>query len=180
MATTLNDMYVNKSFPRQNGRVDVFTQSNSNALFALKDRIPLESRCTGYQNALDGILEESLLSKKYFSKENVLFLQQQIQLGVYEMSNAKWVIDAQDCDSLKIIMRAMYLRHVKNLPDRIDEQIQDINNHVLDYAVKQVYRDVKTYYKYLSDVSTMYKPIDRPQFSVEKSHARQLELKPFF
>lgn len=173
-------MYVNKSFPRQNGRVDVFTQSNSNALFALKDRIPVESRCTGYDNALDGILEESLLSKTFFSKENMFHLQTEIQGGVYEMSNGKWVIDAQDCDSLKIIMRGMYLSHVKNRPTHIEEQIQEINNYVLDYSVKQVYREVKAYFKYLTDVSTMYKPIDRPQFSIEKSHSRQLEQKPFF
>ena len=79
------------------------------------------------------------------------------QLEFYPNGNFK--IGEQDCDELKIIMRAIFLEHSKNLPTRIDDQIKVLNDKVLYFAVDQVYQSAVSYLKYIRDASTLADPI---------------------
>ena len=76
---------------------------------------------------------------------------------------------------LKIIMRSIFLQNSKNLPSNITQQITDLNDAVLEYAVRQVYREAEGYMKYQRDVSTMHVPISLPVTSSIKG--RQLLFK---
>jgi hypothetical protein len=78
------------------------------------------------------------------------------------MSNGQYVIGQQDCDSLKIIMRGIFLQYSANLPTQVMQQIQELNKMVLDYAVPKVFGETKGYIKYLYDASTLVVPLATP------------------
>lgn len=160
----------------QNGRVDIITPDTS-TLFGMYDKNPVKE-CVTFRNATEGQWENSLLSNLYFSGGNMQIIQNGIRAEVYRKSNGQLVIGSQDCDSLKIIMRSVFLQNAVNQPDNITEQIESLNKIVLDYIVPRVYSEALGYNKYLSDVSTMYKPMDLPVMS--KNNDKQLELKPWF
>ena len=143
-----------------NGRVDIKT-GNTSDLFNMYDKIPAH-QCSTYRNPLEGQWDNNELSTTYFSKENIEILQNGIRAGVYNQSNGQYVIGPQDCDSLKIIMRSIYLQHAANLPNNISAQISSLNQMVLNYCVQQVYSEAKGYMKYISDASTMYTPMAPP------------------
>ena len=75
-------------------------------------------------------------------------------------------------------MRSIFLQSSVNLPDNIPQQIKSLNDLVIEYCVKHIYSEARSYIIYKHDVSTMYTPIDRPvQVDVDD---KTLELKPWF
>ena len=159
-----------------NGRVDIKSPDTA-ALFQMYDKIPA-NQCATYRNPTEGQWENSLLSSTFFSAGNMQIIQNGIRAGVYDKSNGQFVIDNQDCDALKIIMRGIFLEHALNQPDHIREQVEQLSNFVLNYSIPRVYSEAIGYNKYLEDVSTMYTPMDRPVMS--KTNDKQLEMKPWF
>ena len=75
-------------------------------------------------------------------------------------------------------MRSIFLQHSKNLPNKIKEQIEHLNNMVLDYAIYQVYGEAQGYMKYKYDASNMYEPIASPVMST--TNDKQLLLNKWF
>ena len=71
----------------------------------------------------------------------------------------------------------MYLQFSKNLAFDIRNQLQELNKHVLEYAVPQLYNEAVSYLKYKRDVSTLPTPMDLP---VSSYHSNSLQIKPFF
>ena len=122
------------------------------------------------------------LSNMFFSEQNINLLQNELQRGVYETSNQQYIIDRQDDDELKIIMRATFLTQSRNLPSDIRSQIEKLNSHVLDYAVPQVYGEAQGYTQYKIDASTMYSDgtalMAPPMLS--SVYGKQLEFKGWF
>lgn len=160
-----------------NGRVDII-QPDINKQFSLYDKIPVGG-ATPYLNALQGQQEETLLSSLYFSKENVQIVHNAIRAGVHKKSNGRYIIGKQNVDTLKIIMRSIYLQNAVNNPCKITEQIQALNKMVVDFAVPQILGEVESYVKYKVDVSTLAVPLARPAY-MSTAGSNTLELKPFF
>lgn len=147
-----------------NGRVDIINKTQSpdiTNLFAIYDRIPA-NQCATFREPTIGQWDETPLSKAYFSKENIQIIQNGIRAGVYKKSNGQYTIGPQDCDSLKIIMRSVFLSHAVNQPTNIAGQIEALNEIVLDYCIPRVYSEAQGYMKYLYDVSTLAVPISLP------------------
>jgi len=159
-----------------NGRVDIKTP-NTSSLFQMYDKIPA-NQCVTFRNPTEGIWNDSELSQTFFSRENIQILQNGIRSGVYHRSNSQYTIGPQDCDSLKIVMRSVFLQHSSNLPYDIPNQINELNKIVLNYCIQQVYSEAQGYMKYISDVSTLAVPIAHPVLA--KNYDRELELKPWF
>jgi hypothetical protein len=149
-----------------NGRVNIITPDITN-LFAMYDKIPA-NQCTTFRDATLGQWDETLLSKTFFSKENIQILQNGIRAGVYNMSNNTQIIGPQDCDSLKIIMRSIFLTHASNQTNNITKQIKLLNKMVLDYCIPRIYSEAQGYMKYLYDVSTLAVPLDTPKMESQK------------
>jgi hypothetical protein len=161
-----------------NGRVNILEPPPPNVVFQMQEKIAIKNKSTEYRDPLAGIWEDNLLAKLYFSKENVQIIQNGLRAGVYNMSNNEFVIGPQNVDTLKIIMRSIYLQYAEHLPDNLREQIERLNRLVLDYAVPTVYKETVGYLKYCNDQSTLVMPMEVP-----KHHDRQykqLELKPWF
>jgi hypothetical protein len=159
-----------------NGRIDI-QSPNTRSLFNMYDKIPAH-QCSTYRNPLEGQWDDSTLSNAYFSKENIQIIQNGIRAGVYKQSNNQYVVAPQDCDSLKIVMRSIYLQYSANLPGNVSGQIEALNQMVLNFCIQQVYSEAKGYMKYLSDASNMYVPIAHPILA--KDDDKELVLKPWF
>jgi hypothetical protein len=159
-----------------NGRVNIL-QPKTTDLFQMYDQIPAH-QSTSYRNATQGLWDDSELSNMFFSSKNIQIIQNGIRNGVYQRSNGLYTISDQDEDTLKIIMRSVFLQNSKNKSQNVIGQIQQLNQIVWDYTIPQVYGEAQGYMKYLEDASTMYKVIPYPILS--SNNDKQLVLKPWF
>jgi hypothetical protein len=159
-----------------NGRVDIKTP-DTNILFSMQDKIPVVQP-VGFRNPLVGVWDETLLSKVYFSVENMGILQNGIRAGVYNASKKQYMIGVQDYDTLKIIMRSVYLQHASHQQTNITRQVEQLNKLVIDYCVKQIYGEAQGYLKYVDDASTLVVPMAHPVLT--NVGDKQLEQKSWF
>lgn len=159
-----------------NGRVNILNNTQNN-VFHLYDKIPISEKTTNYRDALTGNMESNLLSNTFFSSGNILIIQHGIMAGVFRESNGNFKIGYQNQDTLKIIMRSIFLQHSKNLSHNITQQVEDLNKLVLDYCIPQICSEAKGYMKYKEDVSMLPVPLSR---AVSTYSSNVLELKKFF
>ena len=161
---------------KNNGRVNI-KSPNTSELFQMYDKIPA-NQCVTFRNATEGLWDQTTLSQIFFSQQNIQIIQNGIRAGVYHKSNGQYTIGQQDCDSLKIIMRSVFLQYSANQPNNISQQIKELNKIVLNYCIQQVYSEAQGYMKYIDDASTLVVPIAHP---VQASNTdRQLEFKRWF
>ena len=163
-----------------NGRVPVMKNicPDISNLFAMYDKIPA-NQCSTFQEPTLGLWNETSLSLTFFSEKNIQILQNGIRAGVYERSNGQYVIGQQDCDSLKIIMRSVFLQHAANQNRNISGQVAELNKIVLDYCIQQVFNEAQGYMKYLYDVSTLVVPIAHP-VQASQFDRKDFKLKAWF
>jgi len=160
-----------------NGRVNLITEPSPEVRFQMQEKVAIKNKSTEYRNALAGNLENNMLSRVFFSAENVQILQNGIRAGVYKASNNEILVPPQNVDTLKIIMRSTYLQYAEHDMNKITEEVARLNKLVLNYCVPNVYSAAKSYRKYLEDQSTIAMPLERP-----RNHDRdykQLELKHY-
>jgi len=159
-----------------NGRVNI-KSPNTTELFRMYDKIPAH-QCSTFRNPTEGLWSETILSNVFFSRDNIQLLQNGIRSGVYKKSKGQYIIGEQDCDSLKIIMRSIFLTYAVNQPHNIREQVEALNQMVLNFCIQQVYGEAQGYMKYISDVSTLAIPIAHPVMS--STADKLLEFKTWF
>jgi hypothetical protein len=159
-----------------NGRIDI-KSPNTSALFEMYDKIPA-NQCVTFRNPTEGLWTDTYLSQAFFSQQNIQIIQNGIRAGVYHRSNGQYTIGPQDCDSLKIVMRSVYLQHAANQPDNITQQVVELNKIVLNYCIQQVYSEAQGYMKYIDDASTLVVPIAHPIMADNSD--RELEFKRWF
>lgn len=164
---------MNKS---NNGRVDI-KSPNTSTLFEMYDKIPA-NQCVTFRNPTEGLWTDSNLSQAFFSQQNIQMLQNGIRAGVYHKSNGQYTIGQQDCDSLKIVMRSVFLQNSANQPNNITQQVFELNKIVLNYCIQQVYSEAQGYMKYIDDASTLVVPIAHPVMA--DNNDRELEFKTWF
>lgn len=158
-----------------NGRVNILNY-NPYDRFGLHDKIPTGNSTT-YCNALTGNWQKNMLSETFFNAGNIRIIQNGLKAGVYKLSNGRFLIGDQNEDTLKIIMRSVFLQNATNLPNDITAQVEALNKMVLNYCIPQVYGEAQGYVKYKNDVSTLVVPMTRPTSTYSNS---TLELKPWF
>ena len=160
-----------------NGRVDILGPNLPDP-FSLYDKIPV-AQTTSYKDALQGNWTKSPLSCSFFSAENIQIIQNGIRAGVYNSSKGRYTVAPQNEDTLKIIMRTIYLQHAVNNPCHVTQQVEELNKLVAEYAIPQILGEVEAYIKYKYDVSTLAIPLQRPAY-MSTAGSNSLELKPFF
>jgi hypothetical protein len=163
---------------RYNGRVNVLESPSTDVMFKMQEKISVKNKTSEYREALGGTWESNVLAQVYFSADNIQIVQNGLRAGVYKMSNDKFVIAPQNIDTLKVIMRSIYLQYAEHYADNITGQVERLNKLVLDYAIPTVYGEAVGYMKYCQDQSSLVMPMEIP-----KHHDRQykqLELKEWF
>ena len=121
-------------------------------------------------NILSGVLEETLLSKYFFSDDNVMNIQKIIRYEFFKEKNDK--IDYQSNITLLTIMRGIYLKYSNSVDktlEKIKLQIQKLNGLVVQYSLSKIYSNYDMYQHYLKDTSRLPLPMDIPK-SVERNN----------
>jgi hypothetical protein len=148
---------------RYNGRINIAEPPSPDAVFKMQEKIAIKNKATEYRDALGGNLEDNVLAQVYFSAGNIQIIQNGLRAGVYKASQNKFVIAPQNIDTLKIIMRSIYLQHAEHREDDITGQVERLNKLVLDYAIPSVYSSTISYMKYCQDQSTLVVPLELPR-----------------
>ena len=115
-------------------------------------------------NILSGVLEETLLSKYFFSDDNVMNIQKIIRYEFFKEKNDK--IDYQSNITLLTIMRGIYLKYSNSVDktlEKIKIQIQKLNGMVVQYSLSKIYSNYEMYQHYLKDTSRLPLPMDIPK-----------------
>lgn len=147
-----------------------------------------------FNDSLRGIQDESILSKAYFSKKNVDYLQRQIVMLVSKQSG--YQIKRQSETELQIIMRSIFLQYSKNdYPYNIfqhqnfnqiqansksqqcdiKDQISGLNKKVLNYCVDRIVTEISQFLEYKNTVNKMPLPMSHPQY-LSNSGSKSLSL----
>jgi len=163
---------------RYNGRVNIIEPPSPNIRFQMQERIAVKNKTTEFREAISDIWESNVLAQVFFCPENIQIIQNGLRAGVYKMSNNQFVIAPQNMDSLKIIMRSIYLQYAEHYPNNITEQVERLNQLVLEYAVPSVYNEAMGYLKYCQDQSSLVVPLELPRH--HDREYKQLELKKWF
>ena len=121
----------------------------------------------------------SEVAMAYFTTCNVATLQEAIRKEVYIRSGSKkYVIDDQDVDELKMIMRGIYYQYAKNNIFDVAGQVKELNKIVVDWAAPRILSEVDQYNYYLNDISHLPVPLMQP-VNMSSAGARSLPFQPF-
>ena len=158
--------YTNYGVGGQNGRVN-FHSTPSSTGSTVPDSAgfsyPKQTEVNFASDMLRGNWDHTALSDTFFTRTNAGRIQEEIKKEVYRMSGSKkYVIDDQDVDELKMIMRAMYLQYSKNSPHNIQGQIADLNKLVVEWAAPRIMSEIDQYHYYLNDISHLPIPLEKP------------------
>ena len=109
-------------------------------------------------SALDTIiLEGSVYETKRW--ESSASIKEKSTVKIYETFGN--ILVNQKIDTFYFLMGSSY----KNLDINISKQIEELNNHVLNYCITSVYNEAVAYLKYKEDASSMHKPMQHPIYS---------------
>ena len=98
----------------------------------------------------------------FFSKRNILEINNLIRYTVLKKTKNKFKISAQSESKLLIVMTNLFKEHSKNLPFKIEQQIKELNYIVVKSVVPGIITNLEQYIGYLRDSNNPIKPIPRP------------------
>jgi hypothetical protein len=158
--------YTNYGYGGQNGRVNLNAVPGAGGA-PVPDSAgfsyPQKTEKTFASDMLRGNWDHTPLSDAFFTRKNVDLIQKEIQHEVYRISGPKkWMIDKQDVDEIKMIMRAMYLQYAKNNPFNVEGQINELNQLVVKWSVPRIMSEIEAYNYYLNDISHLPIPLQQP------------------
>jgi hypothetical protein len=158
--------YTNYGLGGQNGRVNLnspLAATGSTVPDTAGFSHPTQTETNFASDMLRGNWDHTAVSNTFFTRINVERIQYEIKKNIFRISGPKkYVIDDQDVDELKMIMRAMYLQYAKNNLFDIEGQIRDLNRLVIDWCVPRIISEIEHYNYYLNDISQMPIPLEKP------------------
>ena len=117
------------------------------------------------------------LNKLFFSQGNIDTLQGQIQAAVQQMVNAS--ISRQSDSDLLLVMRSYYLQYAQNFPNKLAEELAELNKRVVNFCANRIAVEVEAYRYYRKDIMDFPAPIANP-VNVKKYGSMPGELRSFF
>ena len=158
--------YTNYGVGGQNGRVNLHSTPSSTGAVVPDSAgfsYPKQTEVSFAGDMLRGNWDHTALSDTFFTRKNADRIQLEIKKEVYRMSGPqKYVIDDQDVDELKMIMRAMYLQYSKNNTFNIEGQINELNKLVIEWAAPRIMSEIEQYNFYIQDISHLPVPLVHP------------------
>lgn len=147
----------------KNGRVDLtkkYEKGMSMPLF-LEDDNNLEG-CN--LNNISYMFETNNLQEQFFSKKNILHIQNLLKYHVWLQSNKKYIIGKQNNTQLSIIMKSIYLQYGQNNNVNLRKQVKRLNAFVLEYSVPNILLNIEQHAVYKKQVSRLPKPMKLPKY----------------
>jgi len=127
---------------------------------------------------LRGNWDHTALSDAFFTRKNANLIQVEIKKEIYRMSGPKkYVIDDQDVDELKMVMRAMYLQYAKNNEFNIEGQLNELNQLVIKWSAPRIMSEIEQYNYYINDISHLPVPLQQP-LNMSSAGTRSLPFQP--
>lgn len=173
--------YTAYGYGGQNGRVNLNSRQAVGG-YTVPDSAgfsyPKQTEISFASDMLRGNWDITPLSNAYFTRQNVDKIQQAIKLEIYRTSGPKkYMIDEQDVDEIKMIMRAMYLQYAKNNPFNIEGQINELNELVIKWSVPRIMSEIEQYNYYLNDISHLPVPLT-PPMNMSSAGTKSLPFQP--
>jgi len=128
-------------------------------LFEENKSIKKNANCDSTKN----IISDTLLSKLFFSENNIDLIQLELKKTVYEKTDKKYLIDRQSDTELLIVMRSIFLQNSKNLDYDLKNQILQLNKLVLNYCVDNVISGILAHVGYIKDIEKPYALMEHPK-----------------
>jgi Family of unknown function (DUF5761) len=173
--------YSSYGYGGQNGRVNLNAPPSAEGATVPDSAgfsYPKQTEVNFSGDMLRGNWDHTPLSDAFFTRKNVDMIQKEIRKEVYRMSGPKqYVIDDQDVDELKMIMRAMYLQYSKNNPFNIEGQMKELNDLVVKWSAPRIMSEIEQYNYYLNDISHLPVPLAQPM-SMSSAGTKSLPFKP--
>ena len=138
------------------GREKINTYNGGFPFELFREEKPVGEGDYQFRETLTGIHEKSTLNEAFFSVRNIEVLQKDMISLVNQATNGKVTIGKQSEENLIIIMRSIYFKYAKHLPNEvmsIDTQICELNDKVLEWAVPNIITNVKQYFGYIKDIN---------------------------
>lgn len=172
--------YTSYGIGGQNGRVNLNPSSTTGSTVpdSAGFSYPMKTEVNFSGDMLRGNWDHTALSDAFFTRKNVDIIQKEIRKEVYRISGSKqYVIDDQDVDEIKMIMRAMYLQYAKNNPFNVEGQINELNELVVKWSAPRIVSEIEHYEYYLNDISHLPVPLEKP-LNMSSAGTKSLPFKP--
>jgi len=118
---------------------------------------------TSSNNPVKGILEQTEVTKVFFSNENKSALQKMMKYEVYTQYN-NTIISDQSEEQLFIIMRSMLLQYGNLLNPNVLEEVKTLNKYVLDFAVDRIISELIQYTGYINKIDNTPQLMQLPDY----------------
>lgn len=142
-------------------------ENNSFLLFHRDDKFKKavsEYYKTSHFNTND---DNNLLKKVFFSSKNIELVNKRLRKNIYLLSNKKYLIPNQDVKLLVTVMNFVFTTYAKFLPNKIPEQINELNDIVLKTIIPDVLENIKSDLIYLKDIELPLQPPPLPESVVK-------------
>lgn len=118
-----------------------------------------------YRDIVKTMVERSPVSDKFFSHRNMKHLKMLICRSIYQQSGGKYnpAPEAQSDNELLLVMRSIYLNNARHLPDKINEQVAELNFQVIIDMVPRAISNAQQQLAFIRDSTQQPLPMDRPQ-----------------
>ena len=114
-------------------------------------------------DAVKGIIEETNVTRIFFSQTNIEALQNTIRFYVNKMSGQS--ISNQSPEQLFIIMRSIALQYGNFITNDSIKEVKRLNEKVISYCVENILTELKQYIGYIDDLTRLPVPMDNPHYA---------------
>lgn len=160
-------VFPDRPLPPNTGRVQTTNNDNYDAFKLYREYTNIGTNNFSTE-AVTNIHMKNELSNIFFSDLNINAIQDAIRYYVWKKSCHKFVIDKQNENEIKIVMRAVYLEYAQHKPTGILQQIKDLNMRVIDYCTSRILQEIGMYIYYKKDINQIPDPLSRGEFSSAK------------
>jgi len=116
-----------------------------------------------YSNILSTIIQDTPVSKIFFSSNNINHLKYLLCRIIKQKNNYELSPQAQSTKEFLIVMRSIYLQNAKHLDDKIKEQIIELNYAVLMDLYPRTVSNIQHYLSYIRDHGSRPLPMNHPK-----------------
>ena len=139
-----------------NGRVTL--DLNNSHKYELTDVVPALYK----SNLIPGV-KVTATYKRFFSNNNIKYIQEKIITNVKDCSNGGYDITEQEESNVLVVMRSTYLDNLKNT-GHTEEEVTYMNHLVIKYCVDNIITNIKQYVHYLKSISKLPVPMEHPKY----------------
>ena len=113
-------------------------------------------------DAVKGIIEETNVTRIFFSEKNIEVLQNTIRFYVNKITEQS--ISNQSPEQLFVIMRSMALQYGNFITNDPIAEVKRLNKKVVDNCVENIVTELKQYIHYVDDLAKLPVPMENPHY----------------